>query len=75
MPMIKRLEDRVKELEERPAGLDYKGTYKPDYSYGKNMGVTHQGSLWIALKDKPTKEPGEPNSGWQLACKKGRDAK
>ena len=60
-PYIKRIE----ELEARPVGLDYKGTYKPDYAYAKNMGVTHQGSVWVAIKDKPTKEPGEPNSGWQ----------
>jgi hypothetical protein len=69
------LEARIKEIEERPAGLDYKGTYRRDYNYAKNAGVTHSGSLWVALKDKPTKEPGEVNSGWQLAVKKGRDGK
>jgi hypothetical protein len=70
-PYIKRIE----ELEARPVGLDYKGVWKPNFAYAKNAGVTHTGSVWVAIKDKPTKEPGEPNSGWQLACKKGRDAK
>ena len=69
------LEKRIAELESRPAGLDYKGIYKPEYSYAKNAGVTHAGSIWVALKDLPPKEPGDANSGWQLAVKKGRDGK
>jgi hypothetical protein len=66
---------RIKELEDRPAGLQYAGVYKPDASYPKHTGVSHQGSVWVARKDFPTKQPGEPNSGWILACKRGRDGK
>jgi hypothetical protein len=69
------LEARIAELESRPAGLDYKGIYRRDYNYAKNMGVTHSGSVWVALKDSPPKEPGEANSGWLLACKRGADGK
>lgn len=43
-----------------------------DYQRGDQ--VTHNGSQWIALHDTKAK-PGEPNSGWQLTVKRGRDGK
>jgi hypothetical protein len=66
---------RIAELEARPVGVDYKGVYRKGCSYTRNQAVSHQGSLWIAVKDYPEKEPGEPNSGFRLSVKKGRDGK
>jgi hypothetical protein len=36
--------------------------------------VTHEGSGWIAQRATNAK-PGTPNSGFQLAIKRGRDGK
>jgi len=36
--------------------------------------VTSQGNLWIAKCDTTTK-PGDNNSDWQMAVRKGRDGK
>ena len=66
---------RIAELEERPVGLNYAGVWKPDASYPKHSAASHRGSVWAARKEFPTKEPGTANSGWQLACKRGRDGK
>jgi hypothetical protein len=68
-------DERIAELEARPVGVDYKGVYRKGCSYTRNQAVSHQGSLWIAVKDYPEKEPGEPNSGFRLSVKKGRDGK
>jgi hypothetical protein len=66
---------RIKELEERPVGLNYAGVFKPAASYPKHSAVSHAGSVWCARKDFPPGEPGTANSGWQLVCKRGRDGK
>jgi hypothetical protein len=68
-------DERIKALEDRPAGLQYQGVWKRGASYAKHNGVSHQGSVWVARKNYPTAEPGEPNSGWILAVKRGRDGK
>src|SRR5262245_54660410 len=47
------LVERIKWLEERPAHLDYRGTWKAGASYSKNMGVTHAGSIWVARNNYP----------------------
>jgi hypothetical protein len=65
----------IAELRARPVGVDYKGVYRKGCSYSRNQAVSHQGSLWIAVKNYPEKEPGEPSSGWRLSVKKGRDGK
>jgi hypothetical protein len=72
---LRKRDERIAELEARPVGVDYKGVYRKGCSYSRNQAVSHQGSLWIAVKDYPEKEPGEPNSGFRLAVKKGRDGK
>ena len=57
--------------------LAYKGVFKEGEVYGVGDAVTHQGSLWIALR-ATTQPPGLEQSAdrsWQLACKKGRDGK
>jgi hypothetical protein len=70
---INKLKTRIKELEARPA-LDYTGLHEPGRSYRKGQAVSHGGSVWIAMHDMPN-APGTPNSGWQLAVKRGRDGK
>ena len=66
---------RIDQLEKRPTGVDYRGVWRKGCSYSRNMAVSHSGSLWIAIKDYPEKEPGDANSGFRLAVKKGRDGK
>lgn len=56
-----------------PAIID-RGVYREDVVYAKGDAVSSGGSLWIAQKDAPGK-PGEPDSGWRLAVKKGRDGR
>jgi hypothetical protein len=67
------LEARIKELESRPA-FDYTGTYRAGRAYSKGQGCTQQGSIFVAMRDHPG-VPATPNSGWVLACKRGRDGK
>jgi hypothetical protein len=55
-------------------GIDYRGTFRKGQAYARGSAVTFDGSLWIAVESYP-RTPGEPNSGWKLACKRGRDAR
>lgn len=51
-----------------------RGIYRAGTAYEKGDGVTYSGSFWIAQKDT-TEKPGEANSDWRLAVKKGRDGR
>lgn len=51
------------------------GVYREGQAHQKGDGVTFGGSFWIAQKDDPPGKPGDPDSGWRLAVKKGRDGK
>lgn len=81
--MDKRLEavtapllERIAALEAQPKGLDYRGVWQRASSYDRNEGATHDGSLWISLRDDVRGvEPGTDSAAWQLAVKKGRDAR
>lgn len=53
--------------------LIYRGVWK-EQKYSKGDTVTWAGSLWHCNKDTEMK-PGENNRDWQLAVKRGRDAK
>lgn len=64
------LEARVDALEKQQKALRYRGVHQRAETYEKNNLVTHDGSLWIALKDDPGK-PGE-GDGWQLVAKGAR---
>jgi hypothetical protein len=55
-------------------GIDYRGTFRKGQAYSKGHAVTYDGSLWIATENYP-RVPGDPNSGWVLAVKKGRNGK
>jgi hypothetical protein len=52
----------------------YRGTFKAGQQYDAGDMVSQSGSGWIA--QRPTSStPGTPNSGYQLAIKRGKDAK
>lgn len=50
------------------------GVYKASERYERGDAVTYAGSLFIAQEDTD-KRPEEPNSGWRLSVKRGRDGK
>jgi len=66
------LAQRVAALEARPE-LKYLGVWKDGSVYREGAAVTHDGSLWIAKGDT-IEQPGGTDS-WQLAVRKGRDAR
>jgi hypothetical protein len=67
------LRDRVKELESRPS-LKYAGIWKSDAVYGSGTFITDGGSVWHAQRASVGERPGSGDA-WQLAVKKGRDAR
>jgi hypothetical protein len=52
----------------------YRGTHKAGQQYEAGDMVSHQGSGWIAQR-ATSATPGTPNSGFQLAIKRGKDGK
>jgi hypothetical protein len=52
-----------------------RGVWKEGSDYLRGDGVSSGGSLWIAQKDAPRGRPGDPDSDWRLAVKKGRDGR
>jgi collagen triple helix repeat protein len=64
---------RTLELAIPARGLDYQGVWK-EGEFQPGHVVTYAGSLWIA-KNPTTSKPGDGEPDWQLAVKKGRDAK
>lgn len=61
---------RIDALEAQTKQLKYCGTFQRANaeSYKRNNAVTHGGSVWIAVVDAPTHEPGS-GGDWQLAVK------
>ncbi len=66
------LEARIRALEERPV-MRYCGVWSADDHYAEGEFCTHAGSLW-ACREKTRSRPGTDDT-WQLAAKKGRDAR
>ena len=66
----KLMSQRIAELERTP--LKYCGTWEAAAGvYPKNTVITHNGSLWIAIR--PTQQrPGDGGDGWQLCAKGAR---
>lgn len=64
---------RIKSLRDELDARTYKGVHNPTESYRKHNMVTMGGHIWIALCDTDT-VPGR-SADWQLAVKKGRDAR
>jgi hypothetical protein len=67
-PVIHALEQRVAELEARPA-LKYLGTWKQDKTYSAGTFITDAGAVWYC-NASTTSRPGE-NADWSLAVKSG----
>lgn len=63
--------------EKRIAFPDFRdrGVYRQGEVYKLGNGVTFGGSWWIAQANEPPGKPGDPDSGWRLAVKKGRDGR
>jgi hypothetical protein len=72
---IAALEQRLLILERRPAGLLYRGVWSAEAAYDANDGVSHGGSLWVALTSSRGLTPGQTSGAWQLAVKRGRDGR
>ncbi|UEM13677.1 hypothetical protein J4G43_004980 [Bradyrhizobium barranii subsp. barranii] len=71
----KALNRRIEALEARPVFEDA-GVWAQDRGYKHGHGVTHGGSYFIAQRDtQPGEKPGDADSGFRLAVKRGRDAR
>ena len=70
-PRIASLEKKIADVEQR--GVRYRGVYQRSEDYKRGDLVTFDGSMWHATRDT-TDEPG-PSKDWQMAVKKGRDAR
>lgn len=72
------LEQRVAELEaqlrDRP-GMKYCGVHDTTTVYHPGDVVTYAGSMWVARETIIGAAPGDGARGWQLAVKRGRDAR
>lgn len=65
---------RLKVLEEKvDMGLVYEGTHEQGKAYRRNVAVTSDGSIWIS-RCETRQRPGDSND-WQLAVKRGKDAR
>jgi hypothetical protein len=69
----KKLLARIEELEARPV-MKYIGVWDQAKIYGAGNFVTEGGSLWHAQRASVGERPGSGDA-WQLAVKKGRDAR
>jgi len=69
------LERRVADLEARPVGLNYCGTWQDGQTYRLHDAVTHHGGIWVCRAMSVQSEPGRDPIGWQLAARGGRDAR
>jgi HK97 family phage prohead protease len=63
---------QIRSLQDELEARTYKGVWEPG-AYKAHNSVTYKGSLWIALCDTQG-EPGTTED-WQLAVKRGRDAR
>jgi hypothetical protein len=58
------------QIEQRIAGLlRYDGVWSETADYGKNVLVTHRGTLWISTAASRGERPGSPNSAFKLVAK------
>ena len=65
----------VRSVQARVPGHLYRGVYRSDEIYLKGDSVTRDGSIWFAQVDEIKGKPGEADSGWQLAAKRGDQGK
>jgi len=67
------IDRRLDALEARPT-MKYVGVHQRGTTYQPGECVTSAGSLWIASR-VTTGQPGEPESGFTLAVKRGKDGR
>ena len=67
---IKALEAKIAEL----GSFDFKGGWQSAMTYERGDFCVYDGSLWHANHDGVRSQPGS-NGDWQLAVRKGRDAR
>ena len=73
---IRTLEANVKQLDAAPSkSIEYRGVWDQQTVYGVGNACTHAGSLWIAKTASVSRRPGSGDGAWQLAAKRGADAK
>jgi hypothetical protein len=53
----------------------YRGIWREGEIYAKGDSSTRDGSTWILMADEQKGQPGEADSGWVLATKRGRDGR
>lgn len=68
------LEARVSKMEDVQKRGFYRGVHAVGQQYAAGEGVTFKGAMWIAMRETDA-TPGEPDSGWKLAVKRGRDGR
>jgi hypothetical protein len=69
------LQLRVRELEQRPAGLRWLGIWDPERVYQRDEAVTDGGSVWACTESHRGRKPGQHPTHWRLAVKRGRDGR
>ena len=69
------LERRVVTLEQRPPGIVYRGLWDESVSYAPHEGVTHRGSVFVAIEPSRGVKPEGADGVWRLAVKRGRDGR
>src|SRR5690606_34862369 len=67
------MQARLDALEGR--GLEYLGTHQRAQPYRRGSAVTHDGSLFIAVRQVAEGEVPGKSDGWQLAVKRGSDGR
>lgn len=65
----------TKELRRPAGGIHAKGYWREGAKAKAGDAWTHDGTLWIAKRETNTKPCYENGDDWQMAAKKGRDAK
>lgn len=69
------LKERIAALEQRASesrGLNFRGYWRDGMTARKGDACTHDGSLWVAVRDT-NEPPGHGSPDWGLAARKGAD--
>lgn len=69
---LERLESSVAELADH--GFHYRGYWRDGKSAKRNYAFTHNGSLWIAMRDT-SDTPSNDSLDWNVIARKGRDGR
>ena len=69
-----KLEERVRALEAEAGQREYKGVWSDGAKYAKHNSVTYDGCVWICRADQARVRRSD-GTDWQLAVKRGRDAR